>query len=130
MINRGMTLIRYATEDYVTVSDKGQITSILGRSQDYIINREGETAICMLHTRDKTLKNVLEFQFYQDTPGIVEFHVAVNKKFNDTDKKMIEEDFYTTYSDLIRGKVVIVDKIPRTSSGKLKRLIQKLFIEV
>lgn len=125
-INKAMPLIRYATEDYVAVSPEGRIVSILGRSQDFVVNKNGDVVICMLHNRDNALKNVMGFQYYQDTPGIVEFNVVVNENFCERDKKIIEEDFYLTYGELVQGKVVVVNELIRTPAGKQIRLIQKL----
>ncbi len=125
-INRAMPLVRYGTEDYVAIDDSGNVVSIIGRSQDFIVNHRGDVAVCMLRTRDESLKNVIKFQFFQDKAGTVEFRVVVNDHYGDQDKKLIEEDFVTTYGETISAKVVVVDELTLTSAGKLKRLIQKL----
>lgn len=125
-INNAMPLIRYKTEDFAEVDKDDNVVSILGRTQDVLINRNLELLPCIILTRDNTLKNVISFQYYQDKVGEFEFRVTVNDKFNDTDEKAIIYDINKSFNYTITPTIVRYDKIDRLPNGKQKRLIQLL----
>jgi phenylacetate-CoA ligase len=127
-INDVMPLIRYATDDYVEIDSNGNIVSIIGRKQDFIINKQNEIVPCIFSERKHTLENVLNFQYYQDTVGILEYRVVTNNKFGKKDLEAIEEDLRDSFSNKIDPIVQIVNEIEKTKAGKQKRLIQKLII--
>jgi len=76
-------IIRYRTQDYAVYDGPGcplcsrpyQIWSnVDGRSQDYIVTARGRILTgTMLNDHDLTYDDLYQFQFYQDTPGVVEF---------------------------------------------------------
>lgn len=125
-VNRAMPLIKYKTEDYVEIDPTGNIISIIGRSQDFLVNKDGELVPCIVLTRDKTLDNVISFQYIQNVAGEVIFRVVANNKFSDIDMNYIIEDIDNTFSGNIKGKVEIVKQIEKTKAGKQKRLIQNI----
>lgn len=130
IINNTMPFLRYRTEDFVEIDDNNNIISIIGRSSDYIVNKNEELAPCIILTRAKTLLNVINFQYHQNKIGELNFRVIVNDKFNDTDMLMIKEDIESSFSNNIIGNVVVVETIERTKAGKQKRLIQELNIDI
>lgn len=125
-LNKAMPLLRYGTDDYVELNEANEIVSIIGRTQDFLVNTENELVPCMVLTRDKTLENVINFQYYQDTVGDVIFRVVVNNHFSEVDEKMILQDIENTFAGKIRGFVSVVESIEKTKAGKQKRLIQML----
>jgi len=125
-LNNAMPLIRYATEDLVEIDNQGNIIAIIGRSQDFLIDSEGNLNPCMVLTRDNTLLNVLSFQYFQELPGEMEFRVLVNDRFDDSDIKNIVLDIENTFRGRIKAKVSVVEEIEKTKNGKQKRLIQHL----
>jgi phenylacetate-CoA ligase len=125
-INSVMPFIRYATEDYVELDANGNIVSIIGRAQDFLVNMDKELVPCMMVTRGKTLENVINFQYYQDTIGELIYKVVTNGQFSFKDERMILQDIERTFNKKIIGKVEVVDHIEKTESGKQKRLIQYL----
>lgn len=125
-VNRAMPLIKYRTEDYVEIDPTGNIVSIIGRSQDFLVNKKGELVPCIVLTRDKTLDNVISFQYIQNIVGEVIFRVVANNKFADIDINNIIEDIDNTFSGNIKGRVEVVKHIEKTKAGKQKRLIQNI----
>jgi phenylacetate-CoA ligase len=126
--NDVMPLIRYATDDYVEIDSIGNIVSIIGRKQDFIINKHNEIVPCIFSERKHTLENVLNFQYYQDKVGILEYRVITNNKFGKKDIEAIEEDLKNSFGNKIDPIVQIVNAIDKTETGKQKRLIQKIII--
>lgn len=123
-INDAMPLIRYGTEDYVEIDSDDNIVSIIGRTQDFLVNCDGELVPCIVLTRDRSLENVNNFQYYQEEKGKVIFRVIVNSSFSELDKTYIEEDINKTFDGKVVGTVEIVPSIEKTKAGKQRRLIQ------
>lgn len=124
--NLAMPLIRYRTDDFVELDKENNIVSILGRSSDFIVNMKNEVIPCIVVTRDKTLENVITFQYYQEKVGELTFYIVVNEKFSLTDEKNILDDFNNCFNGLMHVRIVCVESIDKTSNGKQKRLIQML----
>lgn len=124
--NSAMPLIRYCTEDNVEIDSQGNILSIIGRTQDFLVNSEKELVPCIAHTQPATLKNVINFQYYQSKIGEIEYRIVVNEKFDYTDEKEIYNDLNHIFSGKIHLKIVVQEQIDRLPSGKQKRLIQEL----
>lgn len=126
IMNTTMPFIRYATDDYVELDSNNNIISIIGRTSDFVINKKQELAPCIILTRDKSMENVLNFQYYQPAEGILIFRVVTNNKFSDADKKYLLEDLNNSFNGKMDCSVEIVNSIERTKMGKQKRLIQHL----
>lgn len=123
---KSMPLIRYATGDYVEVDTKGNIKSIIGRTSDFLIGKNGEVIPCIITNREDTMKNVILIQYYQDEPGKFIYNVVGNESFGIDDIKAIDEDIKLNFGDTLEGKVVQVDSIEKTKRGKHRKIIQKL----
>ena len=121
-----MPFIRYGTDDYVEIDKNGNIIAIIGRSSDFVINKNNDIVPCIIIARNESKKNVLNFQYYQDSPGQLVYRVVVNNNFTQEEKKMLEDDLTNSFDNKMTCKVVVVSSIERTISGKQKRLIQKL----
>ncbi len=126
LMNTTMPFIRYGTEDYVEIDEKGNVVAIIGRSSDFVINTKNDIVPCIIIARNESKKNVLNFQYYQDSPGQLVYRVVVNNKFTLEEKKMLEDDLTNSFDNKMTCKVVVVSSIERTKIGKQKRLIQKL----
>lgn len=129
LFSRAMPLIRYRTEDFVEIDNDGNICSIIGRTQDFIVNKNHEIVPCIVATRDATLQNVVSFQYYQEEPGKLVFRVMVDDNFSSHDESGILEDMDNCFHRLIDVKVDIVTQMEKTKAGKQRRLIQKLEIK-
>ena len=126
IMNTTMPFIRYGTDDYVEIDKNGNIIAIIGRSSDFVINKNNDIVPCIIIARNESKKNVLNFQYYQDSPGQLVYRVVVNNNFTQEEKKMLEDDLTNSFDNKMTCKVVVVSSIERTISGKQKRLIQKL----
>ena len=126
IMNTTMPFIRYGTEDYVEIDNEGNIVGIIGRSSDFIINKNRDIVPCIVLTRNESKKNVINFQFYQDTPGILEYRAVVSDQFTEKEREMLVNDLTNSFDNKMTCKVVVVSSIERTKIGKQKRLIQKL----
>lgn len=126
IMNTTMPFIRYATEDYVELDEVGNVVSIIGRESDFIVNNDNILTPCIVVTRTCSMKNVTNFQYYQDTEGELVFKVVVNQDFEKKDIQYLLEDMNTSFNGKMNCKVEIVKTIERTKIGKQKRLIQKL----
>lgn len=123
---KSMPLIRYATGDYAEIDAKGNIISIIGRTSDFLIGKNGEVIPCIITNREDTMKNVILIQYYQDEPGKFIYNVVGNENFGVDDIKAINEDIRLNFGNTLEGKVVQVDHIEKTKRGKHRKIIQKL----
>ncbi len=78
---------------------------------------------------DETFDNVRQFQFYQDTPGKLILKISTNQKFSNKDFQRIYDSLKFKLGDDTELEIEIVKQIPRTRSGKLRFLEQKLEIK-
>ncbi len=128
IMNSTMPFIRYATDDYAEIDEKGNIISIIGRTSDFLVNREFEVTPCIVLTRNESLKNVTNFQFFQDTVGEMVFRVVTNGLFGEEDRESLLEDLQSSFGGKMECRVEEVPAIGRTRAGKQKRLDQRLNI--
>lgn len=126
IMNTTMPFIRYGTEDYVEIDNEGNIIGIIGRSSDFIINKNQDIVPCIVLTRNESKKNVINFQFYQEAPGILEYRAVVSDQFTEKEREMLTTDLINSFDNKMTCKVTVVSSIERTKLGKQKRLIQKL----
>lgn len=126
IMNTTMPFIRYGTEDYVELDKDGNVISIIGRTSDFVVNKFNNLVPCIVITRNESKKNVINFQYYQDKIGFLEYRVITNNKFTEKEKNMLEEDLNNSFDGKMTCIVVQVKTIERTKIGKQKRLIQKL----
>lgn len=124
--NRAMPLIRYSTEDNVEIDQDGNIIGIIGRAQDYLVNKEMELVPCIEDAMPSALRNVITFQYFQQQVGEIEYRIVVNNRFDKTDEKELQKQLLAMYNHKIEPKIIVLDRIERLPSGKQKRLIQEL----
>ncbi|MCF2628205.1 hypothetical protein I6E36_08920 [Fusobacterium mortiferum] len=127
--NRAMPLIRYKTDDYVQLNSKNEVIKILGRKQDFLIDENNNIIPCIFDTREKTLNNIENFQFYQPKKGILIFKIVVLENYSKTDEEMLYEDLTNAFGKNLKISIKVVDKIEKTIRGKQKRLIQDFNID-
>lgn len=128
IMNKTMPLIRYATEDHVELDDEGNPLSIIGRTSDFLVNSHGQLTPCIFVNRDISFRHVMNFQYYQDTPGKLVFRVVTDGLFDHEDEKNLLTDLSQSFHD-IEPVVEVVDAVEKTRIGKQKRLIQLLNLD-
>lgn len=129
LIKKSQPLIRYATGDFVEIEPEGQIKTVIGRTSDFLIGKDGNLIPAIITNSPHSHDNVILKQYFQDTPGKFDYNIVVNDKFIEADKKMIEADIYENFGEALIGTVKIVDHIEQTKRGKHKKLIQKLDVQ-
>lgn len=129
LYNYAMPLIRYDTGDIVVMekqrendSEKKVLTEVLGRQEDVICDTQGNkiSAYCIIFGF-RRFEWLPLFQFIQE--NLKQFTVKVEGAHNLYD----DEDIRKTVKEIVGAdadvKIEHVDKIPRLSSGKVKRII-------
>ncbi|MDP4184166.1 MAG: hypothetical protein Q8862_03270 [Bacteroidota bacterium] len=128
LINKAMPLIRYGIEDFVVIDSKGEVRSILGRSQDFLIGKNEEILPCLVVYDHDTMINVISYQYFQEKAGEVELRIKANNCFGEKDRSMLIRDLLTTFDDKISVRIKVVKEMEKTRAGKQIRVIQCLNI--
>lgn len=131
-------IIRYRTGDHATYWGSGcelcsrpyQVwENVDGRTQDFIVTRTGRHITCsMLNDHDGTYADLVQFQFYQNEPGVVEFRY-IPKPMPICQGMDSLEDYLRHLLMRKLGDVELVmietDHIPRSPSGKHQFMVQE-----
>lgn len=137
--NYEMPLIRYKTGDLVSehsafchACGRMHITAgtIEGRTHEFLVGKKGEL-IPSLSSWIGIFQNVLQYQFFQNKPGIVCLNIVPSKTFSKSDNDHILSDLdriFGQMKDAIKIELNFVDHIPGTSAGKAKMMEQRLDI--
>ncbi|ETR74158.1 MAG: phenylacetate-CoA ligase [Candidatus Magnetoglobus multicellularis str. Araruama] len=128
--NYAMPFIRYEVGDLCTVSpticpcgrmSKGY-SSIEGRLEDYVLTPDGRKLIGMNQVFEYA-KNAKEIQIYQPSQNKVQFKIVAGNNFGDMDKKALEREFRRRAGIDMKIEFILVKKLQRSSSGKLKAVV-------
>lgn len=129
--NKAFPLIRYDTGDIATIEHIDgkniNVKSIDGRSSNVVYQPDG-SSICeaslsiFLHD----FMNVAEAQFHQDSLSNVDLWIVKGRNYSSEDEKLIRESFKRYFDRHMNLNIKYVDKVQRTSSGKLKLVISNL----
>jgi phenylacetate-CoA ligase len=138
--NNAMPFIRYRTMDIGIKKDTTcdlcnrrypLLKSIEGRSYDFLVNRRGKLIPAIIDVSSKSFRNVKQFQFYQEEPGIVYLKIVRSKLYSDSDTLLLEnemkKEFYVPELE-IEIELLFVEDIQCLSSGKTLRTDQRLRI--
>jgi phenylacetate-CoA ligase len=135
--NHEMPIIRYRTGDLISAHSEGchacgrphpVAWTIEGRSHEFLVGRNGEL-IPALSSWIGTFHNVLHCQFLQEQPGKVCLHIVPAKGFTKYDNALILRELgriLGRMKDALEVELNYVDAIPRTSSGKVRMIEQRL----
>lgn len=133
--------IRYKTDDSCIYTSKKCFCernyplakSIEGRwsSSDFLISRDNRLiSITSMNMHSDVFDNIEQFQFYQETKGEVIFRIVKMASYTDKDTNKIKQQLLRKLGNDFKLKIEFVEKIPRTSRGKQKFLIQKLNVNI
>ena len=126
IMNRTMPLIRYDTGDLAEIDANGNVVSIVGRVNHFAVNKNNSLVPCIVIFDNQAAKKVKQYQYYQDTPGVLEVRVLPKEGFTQGDKLALQSDMKRCFHDTMDCVVKEVDTMETASVGKLKRMIQKL----
>lgn len=133
--NYGMPLIRYRTMDFAQYakSDDGRyktnlcINKINGRLQEVLVTKTGRyISMTSINMHSPVFDNVVQFQFYQDSPEYCVFNIVRNSRYTPEDEIQIKKELGDKLGSDIEMRIRYVEKIDKTVSGKYRFLIQKL----
>src|SRR6185295_10126835 len=95
--------------------------------QEYLVGAKGSLiSLAALNMHGPVFERVVRYQYYQDTPGVMILKLQVLKTFSESDQSAIERAFRNKTGEELSVKVAIVESIPLTTRGKLRRLVQQL----
>ena len=128
-INTVMPFIRYKTGDYAEYvgdfCDKCKrnhmvIRNIRGHNvQEHLVAVDNSLiSWSAINMHDDTFDNVLRYQFYQDTPGVVIIKVIVGTDFVKENEQRIINNIGNKLKQRITVSILVVDDIPLTDRGK------------
>jgi phenylacetate-CoA ligase len=128
-INTVVPFIRYRTGDYATYV--GGHCKECGRAHPIIADIRGhniqENLIAFdgslipwsaVNVHDDTFENVLQFQFYQDTPGRALLRVVPAPGFNEKDRVKIQQNLGRKFDNRLKFEICMTDSVPLSKSGK------------
>ena len=121
-----MPLIRYRTQDYGMIED-GVIKSLDGRSQEFLITRDGHQIPGLSISIDKFTWDYVDiFQVVQNEVGKIEFHIQPKKNFGDEIKKKIMHAQQEKWGGFFDIDLFVCPHIQKTSSGKTRLIVNNI----
>jgi phenylacetate-CoA ligase len=136
LLNRSLPLIRYRTGDkarklvsYCTCGRSfDRFDQVEGRwKQEYLIGTNGSRiSTAALNVHGPFFKHVVRYQYYQNTPGLMQLRLMVAAGFTEEDLRALQQAFGRKTGPELMVEISIVPEIPLTSRGKLIRLVQAL----
>ncbi|MCD8007038.1 MAG: hypothetical protein LUF29_08780 [Oscillospiraceae bacterium] len=119
-ISRKMPLIRYVTDDVVTINENG-FAQIMGHkfSEVCLISKSGARIFKGAMTmHSESFKKVKQYQFVQDEPGKAFLDIVPSEKIEDEDMGAISKYLSDRCEGELDVTVRVVDQIQLTSRGK------------
>jgi phenylacetate-CoA ligase len=131
--NPAMPLIRYDTNDFVTLDETececgrpGRVVKeIDGRLEDYIVKADG-TKIAQMDSIFKGLTNISAAQFYQDRPGAFTLRIVRGKNYSKSDERKLLVRIAVRVGPETEVELDYVDDLERSPGGKVRLFISKL----
>ncbi|MDT3738352.1 MAG: hypothetical protein RO257_02495 [Candidatus Kapabacteria bacterium] len=137
--NFATPFIRYRTNDIALKNEFGckecgrqhqLLTRIEGRIHEFIVSINNRyVSMTSINMHDDIFDKLLQFQFYQDTPGKVIFKYIPKSKFENSDIETITVRLKPKLGDDFEFETKQVKEIYRNKSGKFTFLEQKLEIK-
>ena len=136
LLNHSLPLIRYRTEDFARWRSHqcecgrnfDRFDEVEGRwKQEYLIGKNGaRISLSALNLHEPLFNEVIRYQYYQDTPGVAEVRLLATGRFSQADASALRHAFLRRAGTELTIILRIVDDIPLTVRGKLRRLIQEI----
>ena len=128
--------IRYRTMDMAQVGPHGceacgrafpLLNRIEGRLQEVILTGSGRyVSMTAINMHDDIFDGLRQFQFYQDTPGQVVFRFVPRRPLSPSELQRLRDRLTPKLGIDTQLELVAVEEIPKTRSGKLRFLDQRL----
>ncbi|HLA84209.1 MAG TPA: methyltransferase domain-containing protein [Thermoguttaceae bacterium] len=134
--NRSLPLVRYRTDDFARRlghrcecgRNHDRFDQTEGhRKQDCIVGKRGSRiSVAALNLHGPAFNHVVRYQYYQNTPGVLEIRVITRPEFGDKDVRLLQEAYRRKVSDELDVIIRPVADIPLTPRGKCKAVISEL----
>ena len=132
LFNFAFPFLRYKTGDIVEIDPEGCICglqsrvvkNIDGRKEDYIELKNG-TKLGRLDHIFKSLDHVHEAQIIQKKNNSIVFSIVKGLNYSDRDEAILTQEIEMRFHDQIDYSIHYCDKIPRTSSGKIRFVVKE-----
>lgn len=137
LINPAMPLIRYRIGD-TGVAASGScscgrnspiLSSLTGRAEDFVVTPDGRHVGRLDHAF-KAAFNVREAQIIQETIESIDIKIVPRREFQPDDIGPILDELRLRLGHEIAVRVLLVESIPRTSSGKFRFVISRVPLEL
>jgi phenylacetate-CoA ligase len=133
--NKAFSLVRYDTGDtcilypgeYICKCGRKSrvVKEILGRDDDYLLLTNG-TKIGRISSIFKSMLGVKEAQIMQDKVGYAEFRIVKDSAYTLKDENRLKDQIKERLGSDFNFKIIYLNEIKRTKSGKLKFVINKV----
>jgi len=120
--------VRYKTMDHAINGAKScshcgrsfhLLNQITGRAHEFIVSKEGrKVSMTAINMHDDLFDNIKAFQFYQKSPGLIEFHYIPKASLTESEKAKITEGLRTKIGEDFKLSLKPVESIKRSPSGK------------
>lgn len=131
--NPATPLLRYDTGDIVTLSEEAcscgragrLVERVDGRQEDYVVLRDGTRVGRMDHIF-KDMVRVREAQIYQARPGEIVYRIVRGSGYSRGDEQRLIAETRLRLGEGVSIRFEYVDRIARTSSGKLRFVVSEV----
>jgi phenylacetate-CoA ligase len=136
VLNRSLPMIRYRTGDRARLLEPhcscgrsfDRFDEVEGRwDQEYVLGNSGaRISTAALNMHGPFFDRVKRYQYAQEVKGSMEIRVLPADDFTEADALSIRQAYEKKCGTELQIAVTVVDEIPLTPRGKVRRLIQKL----
>lgn len=132
--NYAMPLIRYQTDDFVSVDESltcecgrtyKSVKKIMGRVNDFIVTPEGNFIFMPEGNNFEPLKGIRQSQIYQENVDQVVVRIVKTDFFNNEELRTLEESMREVLGNEIKINFKFVDFIRPGSNGKIQFIVSK-----
>lgn len=136
--NDGMPLIRYRTGDYVKMPDElegelpmTEVGEVVGREYEFLLSdQHRRVSLTAINMHDDLFEGLLAVQFFQASPGLVEFRFQPGLGWKPRRLDTIREGLRAKLGEDFEIKLVEVKEVQKTATGKHCWLLSQLGTEV
>lgn len=136
--NDAMPLIRYRTGDYVKIPDElegelpmTEVGEVVGREYEFLLSdQHRRVSLTAINMHDDLFEGLLAVQFFQASPGLVEFRFQPGLSWKPRRLDTIREGLKAKLGEDFEIKLVEVKEVQKTAAGKHCWLLSQLGTEV
>jgi len=125
-INKKMPLVRYMTDDIAYIHE-GNIDIIGHWDKEMLIGKNDERiSIASINFHSDEFKKIKQYQFEQFEKGRTILKIIKEEDIDQKDILMMNRVLEKKLKDILEIEIKIVDNIPLSNRGKIKKILQHL----